>query len=250
MSVRIKKDLLIEISIRISFWILFLWLDQVEPFIRVIQPEEVWLYQYPVTASYITSTTLWLIVFVVPTSLLILEYISNKNRIELQEALLSLSLNYGLAGSLTQFFKIIVGRPRPDFFYRCFPDGNGSDFKKCTGNRKNIMDGRKSFPSGHAAFAFSSLFFVSLYLSAKLKIFNENGRGNSWRLCVCIAPLIVASAIAISRTCDYHHHWQDVLVGSVLGSLTAYVSYRQYFPGLRSLYCNYSYATQNLGIES
>lgn len=158
--------------------------------------------------SYVPSRLLWVIVITIPTAPILLEYLRYKNKEELKESLLCLSLNYGLVGCITQFFKIIIGRPRPSFYYRCHPNGEGTDFTECTGNRKSYMDGRKSFPSGHSSFAFCSMTFTSLYLAAKLKLFIEGGRGSTWRLCACIIPLIIASSIAISRTCDYHHHWQ------------------------------------------
>jgi diacylglycerol diphosphate phosphatase / phosphatidate phosphatase len=74
--------------------------------------------------------------------------------------------------------------------------------------------------------------FLAWYLMAKLHIFNDRGRANSSRLVICLCPLVVALLIAISRTADYHHHWQDVTVGSLLGLILSYLCYRQYYPSL------------------
>lgn len=78
--------------------------------------------------------------------------------------------------------------------------------------------------------SFVSMGFLSLYLMDRLHVFAEKGRGQSWRLLVSLAPLLGALIVALSRTCDYHHHWQDVLVGSVLGYSIGALCYRQYFP--------------------
>lgn len=72
--------------------------------------------------------------------------------------------------------------------------------------------------------------YLSLYLMDRLHLFKEQGRGQSWRLLLCLAPLFGALLVALSRTCDYHHHWQDVLVGSLLGLGIGALCYRQYFP--------------------
>jgi hypothetical protein len=45
-------------------------------------------------------------------------------------------------------------------------------------------------------------------------------------------PLIGAILVAISRTEDYRHHWHDVTIGALLGTLCAFFAYRQYYPGL------------------
>lgn len=90
--------------------------------------------------------------------------------------------------------------------------------------------------------SFVSMCFVALYLMGKLHVFSERGRGQSWRLIISITPLFLAMLVAVSRTCDYHHHWQDVTVGSLIGIAIAYVCYRQYYPALDSKMSHRSYA--------
>ena len=58
------------------------------------------------------------------------------------------------------------------------------------------------------------------------------------RVLVALAPLIGASLIAISRCEDYRHDVYDVTIGSALGMLVAYFSYRRYYPALKSSRCD------------
>lgn len=54
---------------------------------------------------------------------------------------------------------------------------------------------------------------------------------------LALAPLLGAALIAISRCEDYRHDVYDVTIGSLLGTLVAYHTYRRYFPPLRHSKC-------------
>ncbi|KAF4517633.1 hypothetical protein B566_EDAN002864 [Ephemera danica] len=204
-------------------------MERLPPFQRVIQPEELWMYKYPHQASYFPVTILWPLVLLAPTIVISFFFWLRRDTRDAHQAILAVTLALSLNGMITDVIKVIVGRPRPDFYNRCFPDGNGNDELHCTGPAWLINDGRKSFPSGHSSFAFAGMGFVSLYLAGKLRTGGAS-EGQAWRLSVSIAPLLVALCIALSRTCDYHHHWQDVVVGSMLGLAITSLSYRLYFP--------------------
>lgn len=88
--------------------------------------------------------------------------------------------------------------------------------------------GFRSFPSGHSSSSFGGLFYLSLYLAAKLHVLDQ--RGEVWRTFIVLIPTLAASMIAGSRIIDARHHPFDVLFGSALGIVCGWASYRQYFP--------------------
>jgi len=197
-----------DVVLRVFLLLVFVKLEKSEPFIRKIHPEELWLYKNPVTASYIPSEALWPIVVFIPIAVICSAFFFKRCATDLTQAILSVSYALVLNGNLTTVIKLIVGRPRPDFFWRCFPDGVSNLEMVCTGDTDIIMEGRKSFPSGHSSFAFTSMGFVSFYIAGQLGVFNQKGRGYNLRLLTFLLPLLFALCISLSRTCDYHHHWQ------------------------------------------
>ncbi|KAF8559833.1 PAP2-domain-containing protein [Imleria badia] len=155
-------------------------------------------------------------------------------------SVLGLILGLAITGAVTQFSKITVGRPRPDLLSRCIPTSGSQDPTYglltdaiCTQTDQSIMlDGWRSFPSGHSSLSFAGLGFLSLYLAGKMHLFDT--RGHAHKAWISVTPLAGATLVAISRTMDYRHHWQDVIAGSILGFVIAYFAYRQYFPSLAS----------------
>lgn len=239
-------NIFVEVAVRLLLFYATSKLERTESFKRVIHDEEIWLYKNPMTKDYITAKTALIWIVVAPLVLIISNYLMCRNKKDFKHAISAVTLALAMTAFITSLLKVSVGRPRPDFFYRCFPDGviGESRFEKCTGDIKVIEEGRKSFPSGHSSMSFAAFGFMSYYLASKLHVFNERGRGQSWRLCVSLAPMFVALEIAVSRTCDYHHHWQDALVGSLIGICISYLCYRQYFPSIFSINCHHPYSAK------
>ncbi|CAB3224491.1 unnamed protein product [Arctia plantaginis] len=227
-------NLFIEIVLRIILVSVFCYMETMQPFTRVIHKQTMeWEYMYPRHESYVPAGALWAIVLSVPCTLSLIAWAGCNDCNDALEILLAWSLSLGINGVLTDMVKLIAGRPRPDFFYRCFPDGIETPDFKCTGDPADIIEGKKSFPSGHSSLSFCSLGMASAWLCGRLGVLSRR-RGSGLRVITCLAPLMVAACVALSRTCDYHHHWQDILVGSILGYVVAIFCYRQYYNPLSS----------------
>lgn len=59
-----------------------------------------------------------------------------------------------------------------------------------------------------------------------------DSRGEVWKSFVILMPTLGAALVAISRIMDARHHPFDVISGSMLGILCAWIAYRQYFPSI------------------
>ncbi|KAK8850434.1 hypothetical protein IAR55_004352 [Kwoniella newhampshirensis] len=168
-----------------------------------------------------------------------------RNSWDVHNSVLGLFTSFTVTGVVTQIIKMSVGRPRPDLIARCLPAAGATDHPVfglstiaiCTNTNHFILnDGFKSFPSGHSSLSFSGLAFLSLYLAGKMHLWDV--RGHRTRAWAALSPLLGGVMVAISRTEDNRHHWQDVLVGSLLGTFIAWVSYRTYYPALSHRECH------------
>ncbi len=111
----------------------------------------------------------------------------------------------------TQMIKQSVGRKRPDYNQRVVKN-------------YNIADGFYSFWSGHAASSFCIATYSSLYILEHLGVWNDSFHATI-KIVSSLLLLAGASWISYTRVENNRHFQSDVLVGGIVGSLTAMIIY-------------------------
>ncbi|KAH9483986.1 Phospholipid phosphatase 5 [Psilocybe cubensis] len=219
----------------------FFSLDKVDGYRRVFSLEDSSIRHPYAVHERVPNVALYFICFVAPFLIMpIVNFITVRSWWDFHNSSLGLILGLSMTGSLTQIVKITVGRPRPDLLDRCKPPPGltdppygSTDWTVCTQTDNGILrDGFRSFFSGHSSMSFAGLGFLAYYLAGKVHLFDN--RGHASKAWLALSPFMAASLVAISRTMDYRHHWQDVLVGSLVGTFFAFFTYRQYYPPLSS----------------
>jgi membrane-associated phospholipid phosphatase len=144
------------------------------------------------------------------------------------------------------------------------------DSRICQQTDNSILrDGFASFPSGHASFSWAGMTYLTLFLCAKFAITipfltsaadnlldtaafdkapstRRNGMGAEiaparnraaapplYLLVLAFVPLGAAFYISGSRWSDYRHHGFDIIFGSILGFLFAWLGFRLYHLPIR-----------------
>ncbi|KAK3442681.1 lipid phosphate phosphatase 2 [Eucalyptus grandis] len=208
-------------------------LNVVEPFHRFVGEDMMTDLKYPLRQNTVPFWAVPVIAMLLPIAVFLILYFIRRDIYDLHHAIMGLLFSILITGVITDAIKNAVGRPRPDFFWRCFPDGQGVFDPVtwgviCTGDKAVIKEGHKSFPSGHTSWTFAGLVFFAWYLSGKIRVFDR--RGHIAKLCLVLLPLLSAALVGVSRVADYWHHWQDVFTGALLGTVVASFCYLQYFP--------------------
>lgn len=208
------------------------FLYEIHPFYRFVGKDMMSDLKYPLKSNTVPVWAVPIYSVLLPIAIFLIVYFRRRDVYDLHHAILGLLFSVLVTAVITDAIKDAVGRPRPDFFWRCFPDGKDVydtlGNVVCHGDKIVIKEGHKSFPSGHTSWSFAGLGFLSLYLSGKIKVFDR--RGHVAKLCLVFLPLLVASLVGVSRVDDYWHHWQDVFAGGLLGLTVATFCYLQFFP--------------------
>eukprot|EP00759_Apiculatamorpha_spiralis_P020313 PhF_6_TR25732/c0_g1_i1/m.36267/K18693/DPP1, DPPL, PLPP4_5; diacylglycerol diphosphate phosphatase / phosphatidate phosphatase len=150
---------------------------------------------------------------------------------ELHNALLGYAQSNAITLIITRPLKLFVGRLRPDWLDRLrsagFTTTQMSDWQAMCAVRLDIvMEGRKSFPSGHSSASMCEMIFLCLYLIYKFKV-----RKNSsyFGLVMSLIPLYIALFVCASRLHNFWHHGSDVLAGAFMGIGVAVLTFKLNF---------------------
>ncbi|XP_020252050.1 lipid phosphate phosphatase 2-like isoform X2 [Asparagus officinalis] len=232
-GVKVAKSHKHDWVILIFLGVMVIILNLIHPFHRFVSKDMMTDLRYPLKSISVPVWAVPMITVLLPIAIFVAFYFRRRDVYDLHHAILGILFSVLITGVLTDAIKDAVGHPRPDFFWRCFPEGK-EVYDKVTGNvicngAKNVIrEGYKSFPSGHTSWSFAGLGFLTLYLSGKIRVFDR--RGHVAKLCIVFLPLLIACMIGISQVDDYWHHWQDVFAGGLLGSVMATFCYLQFFP--------------------
>jgi len=137
----------------------------------------------------------------IPSFLIFIIFRRNKKTLA-QKALYLLSVVV-ISGIIVDIIKVIAGRCRPKVYFR---EGlYGFDFY-------HIDYEYLSFPSGHSATAFSAMIAFGIFWP-------------KFRIHFLFAGIV----IALSRVVITSHYLSDILIGSLIGTITSILLYKNYF---------------------
>ncbi|KAK0840565.1 hypothetical protein LTR03_010478 [Friedmanniomyces endolithicus] len=218
-----------------------------EPFHRMFRLDDPRL-QFPhAEVERVSVSLLFVSAGAVPLALLSLWTITLRPSIhKAHVTILGLIITILVTSFITDIIKDAVSRPRPDLIARCKPDPSAPlhqlvTIDVCTEtDHHTLHDGWRSFPSGHSSFAFAGFGYLACFFASQAQALRP--RANLAVVLLCFAPLLGAAMIAASRLEDYRHDFADVITGSVLGFVVAYVNWRRYYPSLLEQGCEEPHA--------
>lgn len=186
--------------------------ERVVPFRHVLyshSDEELWKLSYPLRTNHVPAWAVPTIAVLAPLSAIFGWHFTGKiSALEAHHAAFAALTCLAANGLATNLIKVSVGRFRPNFAARCWPNGALPRFDDqgrpaCMDNAVDPAEGMKSFPSGHTSWSTAGLGFLSLWLMGPgLRCF-EGRHDGPLRLVVALAPLAGAAWIGASRLQDY-----------------------------------------------
>lgn len=199
---------------------------------------------YPNRQWIISPALSGVISAVIPICIILLAQLRIRSFWDANNAILGLLYSLILGSLFQVILKQLIGGFRPYFLSVCQPDLSRAQTHNTTGlnavgfrqimytadvctnpDAAELKTAMTSFPSGHATTAFAGYVFLFLWMNAKLKVW-ANFQASFYWLALLLAPLLGAALMACALTIDQAHNWYDILAGSLLGTMVAFMSYR------------------------
>jgi len=98
-------------------------LNLIEPFHRFVGADMMADLRYPLKRNTVPVWAVPIYAVIGPIIIIVGIYMKRRNVYDMHHAILGLLFSVLITGVLTDAIKDGVGRPRPNFFWRCFPDG-------------------------------------------------------------------------------------------------------------------------------
>ncbi|KAJ6642192.1 Phospholipid phosphatase like 1.2 like, partial [Pseudolycoriella hygida] len=128
---------------------------------------------------------------------------------------------------LTTYCKLIIARPRPNFYEICQPTVQCEAFEtrfisdfNCTTPPFLARNSLQSFFSGHSSTGTYSGFFMALHLAAHWSV------DYNVKALTCSVLIGLGLFPGFSQYLNHWHHWSDVLVGQFVGFLMAAAAFQ------------------------
>ena len=211
------------------------------PFRRTLFPDELWRLKLPLVPNTVPSWSVPVVAFLVPTFIFVATHATRRASFDkktLARLILGLFGACSVTFCVTNVLKVAVGRPRPDFVARCWPDGQVSGLPGvpvCEGenNAHIVKDGMKSWPSGHSSLTTAGMVYLSLFLWTRVLFTGAataQPRTPVARVLLALLPIAFALYVAVTRVRDGWHFWSDVASGALLGGSMAWLFYHAVAP--------------------
>ena len=182
----------------------------------------------PLKPLTVTLSTILIFSCAIPCSVII--FTESKLGLDYRIWLKRFFFSGGINLMLTIFCKFTTGRLRPHFIAVCDPDidcvSNAnmnsfiSDYECRNPIAKAIKQARQSFFSGHASISLQAAVFLVLYIHHRY--------AKSTGLVKALIQFVILLAgiyPGITQVNNYWHHWSDVLVGYIVGTLIAVINF-------------------------
>nr|OQO29752.1 hypothetical protein B0A51_02299 [Rachicladosporium sp. CCFEE 5018] len=201
---------------------------------------------YPYIEPIFSAALAGILAALIPILVFAIAQIWQQSFTDFASAVLGLAYSMVTGTCFQVILKKTVGGLRPHLMAVCMPvfpprDGSvGTGYmgmmytaeKLCTGDMAKIGNALESFPSGHSNIAFAGFGYLSIYLFTHLLLNARARRASYWRMLFVIAPLLLASYLVSTLVLGYHHHGYDVIAGSIIGWIMAFLGYRMVFMGV------------------